>query len=86
MAVWDGGGHMWSVHLRMAELWEINKKRELTADELTELRHCLEANANLAFKLAKLKNMSLMASMINDTEWNHEICAEIQKITDQMII
>ena len=77
---------MWPVHMRMAELWESNKERELTEEELTDFRHCLEANANLAYKLAKLKNLSLMASLVNDTEWNHEICAEIQKINDQMII
>lgn len=71
---------MWSVHRRMAELWFIQKSRSLTKDEETELIHCLEANANKAWKLAKLKNLSLMASIVQDTDEQHRICAEMEKI------
>lgn len=71
---------MWTVHQRMAELTTINKKRPLTESELEEMAHCLEANANRAWKMALLENFSLMASMTNDTSWNMEICAEIEKL------
>jgi hypothetical protein len=64
----------------MAELWIKNKKRPLSEDEQKELGHCLEANANRAWKLAELKNWSLLASMINDTEWQHQICREIERL------
>ncbi|ATO48415.1 hypothetical protein P4V86_01955 [Brevibacillus laterosporus] len=71
---------MWIVHQRMAELWFINKTRELTDSEMTEMSHCLSANAKRAWKIAKLKNLSLIASMTNDTDWQHELCSRIEKI------
>lgn len=71
---------MWSVHQRMAELWSIQKKRPLTKNEETEMVHCLEANMRKAWKLAELKNLSLTASLINDTQWQHEICKDIDKV------
>ncbi|BCJ86433.1 DUF7667 family protein [Effusibacillus dendaii] len=71
---------MWVVMQRLAELWTINKKRPLTEDEMKEMEQCLEANAKRAWKLATLENLSLVASMTNDMEWQHEICAEIEKL------
>ncbi|WP_420913743.1 DUF7667 family protein [Brevibacillus laterosporus] len=38
------------------------------------------ANAKRAWEIAKLKKLSLIASMTNDTEWQHELCARIEKI------
>ncbi|AUM64636.1 hypothetical protein C0R09_08905 [Brevibacillus laterosporus] len=65
----------------MAELWFINKTRELTDPEMTEMSHCLSANAQMAWKIVKLKNLSLIASMTNDTDWQHdELCSKIEKI------
>ncbi|MCG7316393.1 DUF7667 family protein [Brevibacillus laterosporus] len=49
---------MWVVHHRMAELWFINKTREI----------------------AKLKNLSFIASMTNDMYWQHELCSKKEKI------
>ena len=72
---------MWVVHQRMAELWFINKTRELTDSEMTEMSHCLSANAQRAWKIVKLKNLSLIVSMTNDTDWQHdELCSKIEKI------
>ncbi|AYB41478.1 DUF7667 family protein [Brevibacillus laterosporus] len=71
---------MWIVHQRMAELWFINKTRELTDSEMTEMSRCLSANAKKAWEIAKLKNLFLITSMTNDTEWQHELCARIGKI------
>ncbi|MBG9789197.1 DUF7667 family protein [Brevibacillus laterosporus] len=64
----------------MAELWFINKTRELADSEMTEMSHCLSANTKRAWEIAKLKNLSLNASLTNDTEWQHERCARIEKI------
>ncbi|MBG9776237.1 hypothetical protein C4A75_03795 [Brevibacillus laterosporus] len=33
-----------------------------------------------AWEIAKLKNLFLITSMTNDTEWQHELCARIGKI------
>ncbi len=37
-----------------------------------------------AQKLADLKNQSLMASMVNDTNWQHEICAKIDGLLNEL--
>lgn len=71
---------MWPVHARMAELWTKQKRRPLTESEQEEFIHCLEANANRAWKLALLENFSLMASMTNDTEWMHSLCKQIEEL------
>ncbi|QOS99840.1 hypothetical protein JNUCC42_03460 [Brevibacterium sp. JNUCC-42] len=71
---------MWIVHQRMAELWFTNKTRELTDSEMTEMSQCLSANATRAWEIAKLKNLSLIASMTNDTDGQHELCSRIEKI------
>jgi hypothetical protein len=71
---------MWGPHQRMAELWIKQKKKPLTQEELDEMSICLEANAKRAWKLATLENLSLVASMTNDTEWQHEICRQIEEL------
>lgn len=68
------------MHQRMAELWTIRRQRKLSWAEWEELYICLEANMNLAWKQALLENFSLMASMTEDIEWQHEVCARIEKI------
>lgn len=64
-------------HQRLAELYVVNKRRKLSEEEMLELQHCLAANVNYCWEMAYLKNLSLMASMTNDTDWLHEICAAI---------
>lgn len=64
-------------HQRLAELYVLNKQRALTTEEMLELQHCMAANVKYCWDMAYLENMSLLASMANDTEWQHEICAEI---------
>ncbi|WP_342770021.1 DUF7667 family protein [Paenibacillus cellulosilyticus] len=73
---------MKSFHTRMAEICTVNKTRELRHDEIEELDHCLQQNANYIWEMLRLKNLSLMASMINDTEWQHELCREIDELAD----
>lgn len=71
---------MLAIHERLAELWTIRKHRELTNAELDEIAICLEANANYVWRMTKLNNLSLLASMTNDSDWQHEICARIEKL------
>jgi hypothetical protein len=71
---------MWVVHQRMAEIWEITKHRDLTEEEMTELKICLDANLNKCRQVAALKNLSLVASMTDDKEWLHEICAKLDEL------
>jgi hypothetical protein len=76
---------MWVVHQRIAELWyEHLYGSGLTEEEKMEFRMCLDANLRKAQKLADLYNQSLIASMSNDYDWQHEICKEIQKIEESM--
>lgn len=71
---------MLPIHQRMAEIWMINKKRPLEEKEMLEMNQCLEANTKLCWEMACLENLSLMASMTNDIDWQHEICREIDEI------
>lgn len=68
-------------HQRMAELWTMQHKgKALTADQEMEMVYCLRLNADYAYKLADLHNMSLLASMTDDFEWQHTICRDIEKL------
>lgn len=69
-----------SVVQRIAELWTIQRGRELTQDEAMEFAHAMNANAKYWWEVAYLRNLSLMASMINDIAWQHEICIEIDDL------
>ena len=62
------------------ELSVTEQHRKLTPKEQYEKRECLKYLEKQLWKLAKLKNLSLMASMTNNADWQHEICAEIEKI------
>lgn len=68
------------IHERMAEIWMIQKKRKLLKEEEIEMIQCMDANANYCYKLAKLHNLSLIASMTSDIEWQYEICSDIEQL------
>jgi hypothetical protein len=67
------------IYERMAELRIIQKRRKLTDSERLEMEHCLDVNADHCLRLAQLYNLSLMASMTDDKEWQHELCQEIER-------
>lgn len=69
-----------SFHVRLAELYTVNKRRELSRAELAEIDHCLIQNAKYVHELAYLENLSLMASMTSDVDWQHEICRDIEDL------
>ncbi|HET7628081.1 MAG TPA: hypothetical protein VFK44_06785 [Bacillales bacterium] len=76
---------MWSVHQRLAELWlKASSGKEWTSEDERDFRHCMEANLKKAQKLSRLYNESLVASMANDAEWNHDICERIEKEKERM--
>jgi hypothetical protein len=68
------------VYQRMAMLWtkkQGNPDMVLSDVEYIELDLCQQANANYMWKRALLENYSFMASLIDDMDWQHEICMEI---------
>lgn len=65
---------------RFIELCIHGKHRRLSRVERIEKRECLKYLENRQWELARLKNLSLMASMTGDAEWQHAICAEIEKL------
>ena len=71
---------MLGIYQRLAELWMLQKKRDLTDAEQDEFIICMEANVKRAWKIIRLENLSLAASLVNDTEWQHQICAELDKL------
>lgn len=72
--------NMSPVYERMAEIWMIQRKRKLLKEEEIEMIHCMNANANYFFDKAKIHNLSLVASMTGDTEWQHALCSDIEKL------
>ncbi len=58
----------------------VNKRRPLTDAEMMEVHHCLSANVDYVWKMCYLQNLSLMASMTDDIEWQFEICAQIDEL------
>lgn len=80
-----GEQKMWVVHKRLAELWYKQlKEGALSKEEASEFKLCLDANMRKVQKLAELENLSLIASMTNDTEWQHEICRKIDEFYESM--
>lgn len=73
------------IHQRLAELWTANKRRQLTPEEMSEVQHCLSENSKYCWKVAYLENASLMASMTNDVDWQHEVCREIDELNEGKI-
>ena len=71
---------MLAFHNRMAELWFIRKNREWTLEEKKEMKICMDANMNRCRKIQEKKNLSLLASMTNDVNWQHEICSDIEEL------
>lgn len=67
-------------HVRLAELFLLQRRRLLKDAEVLEMTHCLTANANYCWDLVKLQNMSYAAYAAGDMEWLHEICAQIDAL------
>jgi hypothetical protein len=70
------------VHQRMGELTFKLKHQGLTDFERKELEHCMDWNMNQCLKAAALYNLSFAAHVVDDTEWQHEICSAIDQLLD----
>lgn len=76
---------MWPVHKMLALLWHKHSYGEgLAESEIGEFKESLDANMRMAQRLADLENQSLVASITDDTEWQHEICSRIDKLMKTM--
>lgn len=64
----------------MAELWMLNKRRQLSVSEMEEMQQVLHLNFAYVWDMARLENLSLVASMTSDMNWQHDICREIDFI------
>ncbi|WP_139990535.1 DUF7667 family protein [Paenibacillus paridis] len=71
---------MMNVHWRMAELWLLQQKRRLTAEENAELDSCLKLNAKYAQRLAEQYNYGSIASMTKDEQWLQQISTELDEL------
>lgn len=67
-------------HQRLAELRTLKKSRKLTEQEESDFDYCLHINESYVWRMVKLENLSLLASETNDYEWQHEICAQIERL------
>ncbi|MCJ7839952.1 hypothetical protein MUB24_03295 [Lederbergia sp. NSJ-179] len=65
---------------RFIELSVLQKHRRLTRSEKQDLNIALKHLEKLEWRKAKLKNLSLVASISNDVDWQHEICAKLEKL------
>lgn len=73
---------MLPIHQRLAELWTINLRRDLSQKELEEMEQCLRQNAARVWEFIKLKNLSEAAYIANDVDWQHDVCAEIDNLKE----
>ena len=67
-------------HDRMAELWAIQERRDLTYAETYEMTRCLKANMEWVWKVNCLHNLSYLASVTYDNEWQYDICARLDAL------
>ncbi|MFH5185763.1 hypothetical protein ACHHV8_25655 [Paenibacillus sp. TAB 01] len=76
------------VHRRLAELTLKAKKlgglNELSQFEQRDLYDCLLANLALAWRIDELKALSFIAYTTDDTEWQHDICKQLDDLTATM--
>lgn len=70
-------------HVRLAELFVTQKRRELTDLEVIEMTHCMAANAKYCWELVTLQNLSFAAYSAGDVEWLHQICAQIDALEER---
>lgn len=70
-------------HRRMAELWSKHKNDGLTKKDYEELSECLDWNLERCENVIELENQSLFAHMTDDVEWQHAICAKIEKLKEE---
>jgi hypothetical protein len=71
---------MLTINIRLAEIWELQRKRDLTEAEELELKQCLQANASYVRKRSEFLNWMYVASLTKDIEEEAKYAAEIIKL------
>ena len=71
---------MHTVEKRLLELVGILLQRQLTIVERDDLRFCHRFLVEREWKMGLLETQSYLASLSNDTEWQHEICRQIDAL------
>jgi len=73
-----------AVHRRLAELaFKARSKGgygKLNDLEQQDLEHCLYVSAVAIVQLDQLNQLSEFAGQLNDHDWQHSICADIEKL------
>ncbi len=64
---------------RFIELSILQRKRKLSLSEFRELDESLTYLERFEWEKAKLKNLSLLASMTGNESWQLEICKELDQ-------
>lgn len=65
---------------RIAQLRVAQKRGPLDRVQQSEMDQCLDWLVNKCYRAALLKNYSLLASMTKDTNWQHEICKDLEEL------
>ena len=71
---------MLPIYKRIAQLCFIQSKRPLRNFEQEEMNESLKAYGIFDDKLLDLHSLSIVAYDAGDTEWQHEICRQIEKL------
>lgn len=70
-----------SVHRRLAELTEKAERlggyNKLSVNEQRDISHCLRVNAKVTREIDTLLQLSFIAYLANDTEWQMELCERL---------
>lgn len=77
---------MFYFNKRLGELYLEGKKRTLTGEEQSEMRHCLEMNMKMMLQIENLKSLSLLATDTEDYDWLHQITAELDKLYEKSLL
>ncbi|WP_199615583.1 DUF7667 family protein [Paenibacillus alkalitolerans] len=67
-------------HVRMAEIFWTQRQRPLTESEVIEMVHCHIANASYCWDLIALQSQSFLAHEVEDWDWLHSICKQIDEL------
>ncbi len=65
---------------RFIELSVLKQHRKLTLSETQEFNESFKHLEKREWQKAKLKELSYFAHVTNDTDWQHQICAELEKL------
>ncbi|OKP91823.1 hypothetical protein A3844_01540 [Paenibacillus helianthi] len=69
---------MLPIHLRLAEIYHINKKGPITLEEAKDLEYCLRENARYCWDSLMIQNLSVLAGSTHDHEWQLDLQRKLE--------